>query len=884
MEWVGQRHAGSSKGDRDLEGSSTSRFKKELPLLDLKKGKHVRSISDIEPVCFHSSRAYDGKKESKEPHFMAKYDKTLQNVSQFMGLSKDRSNAVKGGPGQVALQLENISRISVPSHSEKTSCQEELHPFERRSSNFSGQFSRTKVVWKQHTEDLEQGCGALLDQVPIMQTDPNNKLNIDETEFYDELIDKLQRAVRGEDVLSQQTQTILRLEAELRQMEIRRNNTEREKTILESVDGQSIRSKHKDSKSSDEAALQKTMHAYGTKMRLVQEQTDHISLNRLRIEEFEKNISLIDELVRKNSLLCMIQDEKRRIEELDNTFQIREQMLDFQLMAEIEKKSYLNKNLENLTSLVGVLGGDVGVSECPLSQQKISQSPSTQPGMTSVTNLPTNSGELTQNPKLTGKKEFKFSRTSMAEMSIFDQPNSKRVDQIRIDSTSVLDGELLPPAEPPLTKMQSLGTNEISKKTKPILVYSSKTPIVGPLSLQQGRRTVGSRVSVPQLKVLPLNQNPAEIQPKVIPSSTRSNIKLMPNQNQAEQVSPLEVPSLPLTQSARDLVPGNVTKYSSIHKIQPTKLFSALRKRSPSQGSSKQANCAPEVKPIVQDSETVHIVTEKPYDNNEFLPKPLHQVFKAGEKENCIDLHPGSQTKVLNNDYPDLHMKSASSRLSDQQIKPKNLADKLNKFIQTKIKQESERTSFRQSNQDNRSYPFSNRGSYDPRLQLTDPRVGIKEDIMKRELVKAQTLDCMKLLQAQPPLTLEVKRIISAKEDHSNSKDCNSDSLSQGRDMVFVDQPERQETNQKSSKQEQLNEYKINPRKHSDKLQNLESTRKELKRKSKRIKATIKEDDFYNKLGNLDMQRHSGSSSGSEGDSFIEVERGEELQPKRYYF
>ena len=260
--------------------------------------KHKRCVSFQESQVREKimRRSGGGSALHIETVSLSRYNDTLEEISKLIGRSD-------GPKKRVSIDESGISGLDLNKHLEKskhflgatigyrqelqaaaTTYQGGIKPIQHGSlrsnlSLFSAQNPSRDTVKKR-----ERKSSTVTDEV--------GKL---EKELLVEYLDLLHRAHIGEDILKQQATALLNIESELRFSELKKVNNDRERTILESLDGSSYQSRTMDNRSRLDHSSHQSLIEYKFKLQEVNKQMTMIEQYRRQIDSLECDLAKLDQ-------------------------------------------------------------------------------------------------------------------------------------------------------------------------------------------------------------------------------------------------------------------------------------------------------------------------------------------------------------------------------------------------------------------------------------------------------------------------------------------------------------------------------------------------------------------------------------------------------------
>jgi hypothetical protein len=875
-----------SKGGRpnDSEGDKMRKVSERdrgLPLLDIKGiNKGQNSSVKLLPSGFATSRAIHHSKKDSDPHGIGKYDKTLQSVSSFMANSKTQRESAGRLTHSQAFNAGTSSKITLSGfRSEKSSFHGELPLSETRSRKISGLSALCTTSKPARLPALDFDGTSIQRNKPKDQKDNQSCMqliadNADKIEFYEELVDKLERAIKGEDVLAEQSTALAKLEVELRQAEIRKANAEKERSILESVDGMSERSRRKDSRSNEEAQFQKSYQAYKTRLGEVQDQILQINYYRSKIQITEKEIAYLEVAMKRTNLIDQIEDEKKRIQNNLIANRTKEEMLEFQIKAEQDKRSFLLKNLEHLNLLTNIANSQVmQEGSTDLLSGKTSVQQTAIQAITSSTNLPSNSDEG-------GKKIFinqmvnRGPLTRLAEGGPIEALTPSHMINLAVQSSTGFPGGInnnhIP--ELKLSKIHSIEIAALKAQPKQNAPFSiQKKPSLHDyldIMSEKSSPKVKSgihRNSPEQNKIIGCRQFERVFSARALQvkgkdkASTFAIPCLVPSQAKSETIPSVELN--PIYNSSKN------PEDNAIQAIGPQLTSNIVEQQSNSKHpinlSTENQGNSEQVSSFNRIPSTVVCINDE--------TKALNQLSGSSNKLPSLgNMDVPGQQKVPT-------LKSSSSRKTDCS-KPQNFAQQLTKFVKLKQQKEVERQSYRISRQEIEQKQ-DNRRSYNPRKEVEDPRAGIREDLVLRD--KLQKMG-MSGKFPQPPMQRKTSLVKSHSSESSSDYSKEAIKERSRKELCFIDCKEGgQDHENLSQNNNDKNSASQGPKDRSNKSAKIKPV---IRRRSQKRNLNIfitesnrrpsqfsnRKQEIYEELENIDMERKSGSSSASEDFQYPE--------------
>lgn len=290
---------------RPTDRSDQWRPQERLPALaGITPAKHKRCISfqetQLRERIMRKSGAGSALRIDSEA--LSKYNDTLEEISKLIGKPSGRPKRVsideaaindfRVNPSQNVQskfkRMSTESRLGQPSLSSPRLGSSNRLRLEHHKSNASS------ISAQNHSRESTKRRGRL----SLGATGESARL---EKELLLEYLDCLQRAARGEDILKQQATLLFGLESEHRQAQLRKSNTEKEKTILESLDGSSYQSRTIDNRGRLDKGSHQSLIQYKVKLQEVNKQMSVIEQYRSQIDSLESDLSKID--ARRDQLL-----------------------------------------------------------------------------------------------------------------------------------------------------------------------------------------------------------------------------------------------------------------------------------------------------------------------------------------------------------------------------------------------------------------------------------------------------------------------------------------------------------------------------------------------------------------------------------------------------
>jgi hypothetical protein len=316
----------SQRSDGDIKGAGDDRtnsqqFEKMLPLMEPKQmAKHKRCVSF--------------KDQERSMPMLGSFTRKLQQRSDFDALSKNSETLDEVGEAHEKSQDNPKSTVTgrregypskKPGVTQSTfiDIERSTEAFADPSGSKSGLRNSARLVkpasFVNHLNDIKNSEEKIKSIKAVWKADSKAEdMEMErETELLQVYIDCLERATEGQDILRQQAMTIFRLESEVRQLEFKISSNDRERTILESIDGSSFRTRTQDGRQLSELSSHKTLLQYKNKLQEVNRQLDLIEEKRKLIYSLEHDLEKLEQKRASLGEAMRQEEDTRRLEEVE---------------------------------------------------------------------------------------------------------------------------------------------------------------------------------------------------------------------------------------------------------------------------------------------------------------------------------------------------------------------------------------------------------------------------------------------------------------------------------------------------------------------------------------------------------------------------------------
>lgn len=280
---------------------------------------HKRCVSFKEPEQPNSATSLVQRKMRIKSDFdgLSKYSKTLDQVADELEKfpSKRKSNESETQLEESNRRLRSSMTLyleankSIDKLVSLTDTKKPLQYTEtnKNSKNFGKQLSEIKTSSSNPRLSFDGPRAG----DHLKKEDPEKEID-----FLRIYIECLKNACEGQDIMRQQAMTIFRLETELRNLELKMVSYDRERTILESIDGSSFRTKTQDGRLNSEFGSQRSINQYKAKLQEVNKQLSSIEERRKLIRSLETDIEKLQ--LRKSNIeeTAKRESDFKRLEEV----------------------------------------------------------------------------------------------------------------------------------------------------------------------------------------------------------------------------------------------------------------------------------------------------------------------------------------------------------------------------------------------------------------------------------------------------------------------------------------------------------------------------------------------------------------------------------------
>jgi hypothetical protein len=277
---------------------TTPNVQVNLPAIEVQPFvKHKRCVSFKVPEQPNSATSIGQRKLRIKSDFdgLSKYSKTMDQVREVLEkpslkLNTDNSESQRDASNKrlrSSMTMYFAANKSIDKLVSLTETKKPLHTSELnlKVSNFSTQLSQLRKS-SSINRVTSDGSGGK-EEVNIIEIQR-------EIEFLTVYAQCLERSSEGQDIMRHQAVTIFKLETELRNLEFRMMRDDRERTILESIDGSSFRTKTQDGRAPSEWGSHKSITQYKAKVQEVNRQLSLIEERRKLIHSLEADIEKLE--------------------------------------------------------------------------------------------------------------------------------------------------------------------------------------------------------------------------------------------------------------------------------------------------------------------------------------------------------------------------------------------------------------------------------------------------------------------------------------------------------------------------------------------------------------------------------------------------------------
>jgi hypothetical protein len=248
---------------------------------------------------------------------LSKYNDTLEEISKLIGKSSRRKKATSIDE-VINSDFRTLHHPIKSIHFLRSNTESRLGlPVPAMSHH--GSTNQIRLVSHQSntslisTHNLSRDSASKRDRKSSAATEEISKL---EKDLLLEYLDSLARALHGEDILKLQATALFSLEYELRLSDLKKASAEKERTILESLDGSISQSRTIDNWTRLDQGSHQSLNQYKFKLQEVNKQMSIIEQYRKQIDSLESDLGKLDQRRDLLAQKSQIAFEIRRLEDV----------------------------------------------------------------------------------------------------------------------------------------------------------------------------------------------------------------------------------------------------------------------------------------------------------------------------------------------------------------------------------------------------------------------------------------------------------------------------------------------------------------------------------------------------------------------------------------